>query len=114
MKKQLILLVVSVFVLGVPFCFSPAFAGYQPGFSLMISPVIFHSAAYPVVYQREVYPHRFGSSYRYNQYPVRPVRTVGIVNRFPSYEDHEMTYVRHIEPVHINKFRGGHRHYQNW
>ena len=89
MKKQLIQLMVAAFIWGVSFNFSSAFADRQPGFSLVISPVIFHPMARPVMYQREVYFH----------------------NRYPRNEDHEVTYLKHIEPVHMHKFRNGHYHY---
>jgi len=105
MKKQIILLVASALVLGSFLGSAPAFAGYQPGFNFVIAPIVFHP---------RVYSHHFDRGYVYNQYPVRTVKTVGIVNRYSSDENHEVTYVKHIEPVRINKFRGGHRHYQNW
>lgn len=109
MKKQLILLVVSAFVVGVFASSSPAFAGHQPGFSLIISPVLFHPVVqpvmHPVVYQRNVYPHHFGTSYVYTQYPARPIKTVGIVN---SHDDDR-------EVVRVNKYRGASRHYnRHW
>lgn len=118
MKKQLILLVVSAFILGGSLSSSPAFAGHQPGFSLIISPVLFHPVVqpvmHPVVYQRNVYPHHFGTSYVYTQYqsPARPVKTIGIVNGHR--DDREVVYVKHAEPVRINKHRGSHRHSRHW
>jgi len=105
MKKQLILLGISALVLGVTSSTSPAFAGYQSGFNLIISPIVF-SAPQPVVYS-----HYYGSPYIYNQYPVRPIKTVGIVNVQPS---REVVYVKHVEPVRINKYRGGYRNNRHW
>jgi hypothetical protein len=102
MKKQLILSVVLALVCVVSLGSRSAFAGYQPGFSLIISPVVFSAPR----------SHHFGTSYVYTQYPARPIKTIGMVN---SYHDREVVYVKHVEPLRINKYRSASRHYnRHW
>jgi hypothetical protein len=101
MKKQLILLFMSAFIMVITFSVSPVFAGYQHGFNFIISPVVFS----------EPHPQYFGTSYVYSSYPVRPIKTVGIVESRPS---HEVVYVRQAEPVFMGRYRGANRHYRHW
>lgn len=104
MKKQLILLVVSAFVLGGTLSSSPAMAGHQSGFSLVIVP----NFQFPMIQQRVIQRDYYNRAYFYNQYPThyRSIKNVRVESYGPT---HQIHYVNQMKPVRVNPYRDSRR-----